>query len=60
MRLLVFVKVKHRSQVTNVHLGKRGTGIADKLGNKGGIAASLQIYDTTLVLGWAAPCRVLV
>ena len=35
--------------MTNVELGKLGTGIADRAGNKGGIVASMQIYDTTLV-----------
>lgn len=48
LRLLIFVRQEHTPYTSTVESSRRGTGIGDRLGNKGGIGAALSIYDTTL------------
>ena len=48
MRLLVFARRHVASRVTNVECGRRGTGVGDRLGNKGGVVVTLRLHDTSL------------
>ena len=34
--------------MTNVECGRRGTGVGDRLGNKGGVVVTLRLHDTSL------------
>ena len=46
MRLLVFARRHVAPRVTNVECGRRGTGVGDRLGNKGGVAVPSR-HDTS-------------
>lgn len=46
--LLVFVRADHANAVQNVQITSAGTGIAGVGGNKGGVAARFQLYDTNI------------
>jgi phosphatidylinositol-bisphosphatase len=46
--LLVFVRADHANAIQNVQITSAGTGIAGVGGNKGGVAARFQLYDTNI------------
>lgn len=46
--LLIFVRADHANAVHNIQITSAGTGIAGVGGNKGGVAARFQLYDTNI------------
>lgn len=46
--LLVFVKTEHAEHVKEVHGATAGVGIMGMMGNKGGAAIRMSLYDSTL------------
>ncbi|TYZ61130.1 hypothetical protein PybrP1_008848 [[Pythium] brassicae (nom. inval.)] len=46
--LLVFVKVEHAAFIRDVRGATAGVGIMGVMGNKGGVAVRLNLYDSTL------------
>lgn len=44
--IIAFVKSSHRKYLTNVNTSWKATGIANILGNKGGLAISFRLYNT--------------
>jgi Endonuclease/Exonuclease/phosphatase family 2/C2 domain len=47
MRILLFVAEKHLNKINHVEVGSVGTGIANILGNKGGVACSFSFRHTS-------------
>uniref|UniRef100_A0A6A7FUV4 phosphoinositide 5-phosphatase n=2 Tax=Hirondellea gigas TaxID=1518452 RepID=A0A6A7FUV4_9CRUS len=48
MLLLVLVQEKHASHVNNIQSSTVATGIMNLLGNKGGVAARMDVYNTSV------------
>jgi len=48
MRLVVFVRHSHGEAVSGIEVVSEATGIGNVMGNKGGLAAKIEIYGTTL------------
>jgi hypothetical protein len=48
MRLIVMVHNTHKDHVSEVEKTKEGTGLGNVLGNKGGVLAKMNIYNTSL------------
>lgn len=48
MLLLVYVKAKHLNEVKNVQTHMVPTGIMNMLGNKGGVAVRMDLYNTSI------------
>ncbi|GJQ87262.1 hypothetical protein Trydic_g8772 [Trypoxylus dichotomus] len=48
IQLIVLIQSDHYGYVKNVMYNTCGTGILGKMGNKGGVAVSIKLYDTTL------------
>lgn len=48
IRLLILVRREHYYKISNIEKEKEATGIANVVGNKGGIGVAFSFYDTSL------------
>eukprot|EP00743_Colponemidia_sp_Colp-15_P005796 GILK01006231.1.p1 GENE.GILK01006231.1~~GILK01006231.1.p1 ORF type:complete len:1456 (+),score=327.18 GILK01006231.1:316-4368(+) len=48
MFLVVYARRKHLPKITNVQTDTKATGLANYIGNKGGVAVSLRFHETSL------------
>ena len=44
MKLIVFARRHLEPRITNKECGRRGTGVGDRMGNKGGVVATMRLY----------------
>lgn len=48
MQLAVMINIKHYQHIKNVAVDTVGTGILNKIGNKGGVAIRFEFHNTSL------------